>query len=497
MKLSRLLKQSAIRAGAMAIVKLIGLVGRVILTRLVGAEGIGLYQIAYSFYGLLLMISGGLPTALAIITAKKPWLGWHFFKWISLFLVLFGGLSSMIVFWNSPAISNILGNPGLGYALRSLAPAIFAAPLLGLLRGYLQGLERFNIIALSELTEQGSRIVFMLLIVGHLLSHGIHVAVGGGVLAAFIGVIVSFALLTIYVSADQRKNPIAPVAVSQLPFAWLLKASFVISLTRLLIPASDFIDAILIPGRLMAAGYDTSRATAMYGVITGMAAIMAYTPTLVTQALSHTVTMRLASCWQRKLWSEFRRLLALSLEVSWLWGLTAAIYIYVYARELSVFIFNTPEAAEPIQYLAALPVIVGFRELSTSVLWSQDIKKVSFYGLLTGIICSIVIQYVLIGIPGWGYIGATLGIIAMEIVASLWNLYALKIRLARIMKLLPSLALDAVILLASMLLVIIVSGHSGADSSRSLFGFLLETALFFSAAGVFLYIRFKGKLLAG
>lgn len=331
----------------------------------------------------------------------------------------------------------MLGNPDLQYALQNLAPAIFAAPLLGLLRGYLQGLERFNIIALSELTEQGSRILFMLIIVGCLLPQGIHIAVGGGVLAAFIGVLVSYTLLTLYVSTDQRKNPAASVSVRQLPFVWLFKASFIISLTRLLIPASDFIDAILIPGRLMVAGYDTSRATAMYGVITGMAAIMAYTPTLVTQALSHTVTMRLASYSQQKLWTDFRRLLYLSLEAAWLWGLTAAIYIYVCAPELATFIFNTSEAAEPIRYLALLPVIVGFRELSTSILWSQDIKKITFFGLLAGISCSIVIQYVLIAIPGWGYIGAAIGILAMEMISALVNLYALKFKLARIVRLLP------------------------------------------------------------
>ncbi|GAA0133671.1 stage V sporulation protein B [Paenibacillus sp. YSY-4.3] len=493
MKLSRLLKQSAIRAGAMAAVKLIGLIGRVVLTRLVGAEGIGLYQIAYSLYGLLLMISGGLPTALAIITAKKPWLGWHFFKWISLFLVLFGGILSMIVFWNSPALSSMLGNPDLQYALRSLAPAIFAAPLLGLLRGYLQGLERFNIIALSELTEQASRILFMLMIVGYLLPQGIHIAVGGGVLAAFISVLVSFTLLTFYVSADQRKNPAAPISSSKLPFAWLFKASLIISLTRLLIPASDFIDAILIPGRLMAAGYDTSQATAIYGVITGMAAIMAYTPTLVTQALSHTVTMRLASYSQQKLWPNFRRLLSLSLEAAWLWGLSASIYIYVYAPELSIFIFNSSEAALPIRYLAPLPVIVGFRELSTSILWSQDIKNITFIGLFTGISCSFVIQYVLIAIPGWGYIGAALGILAMEMISAIFNLYALKLRLARMLQLLPSLFIDAFILIGSMFLVQFISQHWGSEFS-SLSGFFMQTVLFFSAAGTFLYIRFKGKL---
>ncbi|WP_169316523.1 oligosaccharide flippase family protein, partial [Paenibacillus riograndensis] len=116
-------RQSAIRAFALFIVKLTGLIGRVILTRIVGAEGIGLYQIAYSFYGFVLMFTGGLPTTLAMASAKKPAQSWSLLKIISLGVILFGGIVSMAVFWNSPAISRFLGNPGLEYSIRGLAPS--------------------------------------------------------------------------------------------------------------------------------------------------------------------------------------------------------------------------------------------------------------------------------------------------------------------------------------------------------------------------------------
>ena len=72
MRIPRLVRQSIIRAGAMLMVKTIGLAGRMVLTRFVGAEGIGLYQIAYSFYGFALMLTGGASTALAIAAARRP-----------------------------------------------------------------------------------------------------------------------------------------------------------------------------------------------------------------------------------------------------------------------------------------------------------------------------------------------------------------------------------------------------------------------------------------
>ncbi|MGE6663754.1 oligosaccharide flippase family protein [Paenibacillus xylanexedens] len=81
MRKSSLLCQTGIRLGAIALTKSFGLAGRVILTRFIGAEGIGLFQIAYAYFGFVLMlITCGLPTTLAMYTAGKKDRGWVWFK---------------------------------------------------------------------------------------------------------------------------------------------------------------------------------------------------------------------------------------------------------------------------------------------------------------------------------------------------------------------------------------------------------------------------------
>mgnify|MGYP001369138680 CR=1 FL=1 len=489
MKQSHLLKQSTIRVGAMIIVKLFGLIGRVILTRLVGAEGIGLYQIAYSFYGFLVMISGGLPTALAIITAKRSIFGWHFLKITSFYIALSGSIISLTVFWNSTQIAELLGNSKLEYALRSLAPAILAAPLLGLLRGYLQGLEKFSIIAASEVFEQGCRILCMLLLVYHLMPMGIDRAVGGGIYATFIGAFISFAMLATFISIDKKKLVHSPNESPTLPFVWFLRTSVMISFTRLLIPASEFIDAILIPSRLISAGYTSSEAVSMFGIISGMATVIAYTPTLVTGALSHTTTIRIAAYWQKGNHDEFHRLSRLSFTIGWLWGLISGTFLFVYAKEISLFIFNTEEAYLSIKYLALIPLIVGLREISTSILWSQDVKKIPFLGLAIGICCSILIQYFLIGIHGLGYIGAAAGILSMEVISSVWNLRALNIgKKVVFIKMFPSIIQDIVVICGIMSLIYVFI-HSFQGVLLDITRFLMSGCLFFLMSGLYMYLR--------
>ncbi|MFF2019319.1 oligosaccharide flippase family protein [Paenibacillus sp. NPDC058177] len=482
-----LFKQSAIRAAAMVAVKLFGLAGRIILTRIAGAEGIGLYQIAYSFYGFILMLAGGLPTALALETARKPAQGWQFLKIVAVLLMFGGGAASLVVFRYSPSLSTLLGNPGLEHALHSLAPALFAAPLLGLLRGYLQGLGRIGIIALSEVTEQAVRVTCMVLITAQLLPLGMNQAVGGGLYGTFLGAFISFSLLTIYLSLDTH-SPRPQGRSKVLPVTIFFKTSLVISMTRMFIPASEFIDALLVPSRLLAAGHSTSEATAMYGVIYGMAAIVVYAPTLVTGALSHTLSVRIAAEWQQGTLEKFNHLANLALKISWLWGIASGLFLFVHADILSILIFNTTAATAPIKYLASIPLLVGFRELTTSILWAQDVKKAPFWGLLSGLACSTFAQYMLVGIPGFGYAGAAIAIISMELVSSLWNLKALHIHKRKLHGILLLMLCDIGILLLAV---------AGASRCRQLLQglfselwiFMLESILFFLVTSLYFYLR--------
>ncbi|WP_198023012.1 oligosaccharide flippase family protein, partial [Paenibacillus zanthoxyli] len=284
-------------------VKAIGLIGRVSLTRLIGAEGIGLYQIAYSYYGLALMvITGGLPTALALYTARHPRHSWIWFKTISIYLILMGGSISMLSFCFSGGISQLLGNPELYFFIRCLAPALFAVPLLSLLRGYLQGMERYNVIAVSELIEQAVRVLFMLTLVFLLLPNGSAFAAGNSMLGTLFGALSAFFVLILYYFyySNQQSSILSTqkYTLFRTDLKWFFHSSFIISLTRLLTPLSDVLDAIIIPGRLQVAGYSTAQATSMFGVLTGMAVLIVYMPSIATAALSHTLTMKLVTDWR-------------------------------------------------------------------------------------------------------------------------------------------------------------------------------------------------------
>src|SRR6056297_3626744 len=69
---NKFLKGAAILTAAGMAARVMGFVYRVILTRIIGAEGMGLYQMAYPIYTILLVVSrSGIPVALAKLIADK------------------------------------------------------------------------------------------------------------------------------------------------------------------------------------------------------------------------------------------------------------------------------------------------------------------------------------------------------------------------------------------------------------------------------------------
>ncbi|WP_226001029.1 oligosaccharide flippase family protein [Paenibacillus sp. BJ-4] len=416
-----------VRANAMVVVKAIGLIGKVFMTRLVGAEGMGLYQLAYSFYGLILMIiSGGLPTSLGMFTAKQTARGWRLFKIFAIFLIIAGLACSVLTFWLSKPIAYLLGYRQLDVVIRYLSPALLVVPLLSLLRGYLQGLERYTAIALSEIIEQTVRIGTLMWLVPLFIQSGIEFAVGGAVLGTFTGALLAFAMLSAFFIYNRPSVVLSPPSTrTDLPL--VVQASFAIALTRLLIPASDFIDAIIIPQRLQVAGVSSKEAAEMFGIVTGIALVVAYMPTLITGSLTHTLTMKITADWQNNEYNSFYQKSHTAIQVAWVWGLASGFFIFEYASEISLFVFGIQNAELPIKSLAMLPLLVGLREITTSILWAQNRKKTPFIGLGTGVLANFMILYSLVAIPGFGYAGMSLGIIMLELIATAWNFNALQL----------------------------------------------------------------------
>jgi stage V sporulation protein B len=425
MALNSTIKQVAFRSGILVIIKIMGALVRIPLFRIFGAEGVGLYQMIYALYGLMLtVVTGGFPTAITFNTAKDQQQGLKMLKAAVLLLIAFGLIIGLLFYSYALQIADILGDHRLIWSIRLLAPAIVIVPLLSLMRGYLQGLEFYGPIAVSELIEQVFRVLTIIVLVSLWIQHSLSLAVGGAVFGAVVGawIALCFLMPTMWSSWNNQYSKDKRDKISFFTFIWLIRASSLITASRLIIPFSDFIDALIIPHRLQHAGHTMESSIAIYGIFTGMAASIVYVPTLITAAVSHIYAAKIAADWKKALYYRFHIRAVFILQRGWIWGIGCSLFLFYNYAELSNAFFGNEIASQGIFYLALAPLIAGMREISTTILWAADMKREPMLGLILGIILASAAGYFLVGQSKFSFIGIAVELLALECIAVLWNL---------------------------------------------------------------------------
>ncbi len=153
--------QGSILAFAGIMVRVIGLIYRIPLTNIMGKTGLGYYTTAYDLYNILILLSSqSMPIAVSKIVSeklqKRQYKNAHkVFKASLIYALLLGGLFGSFMFFGADWIaSTFYDSPPVAIVIRVLAPTLAIACILGVLRGYFQGMGNMVPTAISQIFEQ-------------------------------------------------------------------------------------------------------------------------------------------------------------------------------------------------------------------------------------------------------------------------------------------------------------------------------------------------------
>lgn len=293
------------------IAKLIGALYRVPLTNIVGAEGMGLYQMVFPLYTVLLAFcGGGITGAVSRVVAKYTALGndGAAVRAIRVGLVPLLAVSvvcTVAVVFLREFISGIQGNTDASVAYLALCPSLLLAGGINVLRGYFQGRSSMIPSGISQLIEQIIKLTLGLYLGRTLLPYGVKYAVAG----ALAGVTVSelaallYLILRYFFSKNRRVRYVrinTPVAnaetaaefapVAAVTDKALLKElyTFAMSVTlgSLVLPITQMIDSVLVINLLMYGGATRAASTALFGLFVGPVGTLINMPTVVVVSVS-------------------------------------------------------------------------------------------------------------------------------------------------------------------------------------------------------------------
>ena len=370
MKLTGGKRQTVFLTGINSIVRALGLIMRIWISRLVGAEVMGIMELAQSVHMTAIApLTSGLPAAVTRITAKANQTqkknalasGMHLVRKTSFILV-------PLLWVSSPVIARCMGDIRVLPSLWFTAPCILILGYSGVYNGYCYGIEKTALPALSELIEQAVRFFLTIFLIKQLRfltpSWQAAVPVSATMIAEIAGLW--------YVMACSKG-----LSKTASPSGDCIKEVFHLALpttlTRIIQTLLRSFTAMLIPRRLQVSGLTPAESTGQLGMLNGMVVPVLMMPGIFTSALSMVLIPKIAKAEEKP--SELRRLILLSmygaLPLSFLCSLT----IYFFSDHLANIVYHQPELSRLFRLCAWQVLLHPINHLIGSTLSALGLQR--------------------------------------------------------------------------------------------------------------------------
>jgi len=439
------LKGTFILTIAGIVVKVIGSLNWIFVSRVLGGEGIGLYQMAFPIYLLALSVStAGVPVAISIITAErvalKDIIGARRIFRLSMGLMFVTGLFfSVLTYFGAQWLIDwhFIRDSRAYSSVVALAPAIFFVTILASSRGYLQGWQRMTPTAVSQIVEQIFRVITMILFANLFLPWGIEYAAAGASLGACAGAITGVIVLVYYHWKLERDiirdygQPLEPVNVDvkRISSFKIIKRIFALALpvsaASVMLPIVSNLDLLIVPARLEAAGYNVHEATELFGYLTGMAVPLVNLATILTASLAVSIVPAIAEAKALKDTVRSFNQTAAALRISNFICFPAFIIVLMLDVPISSIIYNAPGAGPAVWVSSFSIVLLGIHQVTTGVLQGLGHTSIPMMNMILAAVVKVILNWVLTAQPSLGIMGAAWATVADIGLAAILNLYFL------------------------------------------------------------------------
>lgn len=435
----KFLKGTMILTISSIVVKVIGSLNWIILSRIMGGEGIGLYQMGFPIYLMAITVSSaGIPVAISIITAEKlaqhDYLGAKRVFNISLRLLFVTGLVfSLALFFGAHFLieHHWIRDARAYYSIVALAPAVFFVTFLSSFRGYLQGWQIMTPTAASEITEQLTRVVTMIIFAYMFMPYGLEYAAGGASMGAGVGAFCGLLVLCWFYSrlkkkfhtelSKQAEGVVTESAKSIINR--LVKLALPVSLSSLMLPVVSNLDMLIVPMRLEVAGFTVNEATEFFGYLTGMAVPLVNLATILTAALTISLVPAISESRALSDFAGLREKVKTAFRVTAIVTIPCSVGLFVLAEKVAGLIYNAPHAAPAIQTMSAAIFLLGLHQVSTGILQGLGRTSIPVMNMILAAAVKVILNWSLTAVPSLGIKGAAWATVADIGIAAILNMF--------------------------------------------------------------------------
>lgn len=400
--------------------RLLGFFFKMYLSRLIGAEGIGLYQLIMPVCAISYAVGiSGFEVAtsrfVAINTSRKQYDKAYYISLLCMVLSL-----SICIFCcifiriNADFIAiKLFNNKESAPLIRTIVLSIPFSCIHCIVSSYYIGQEKTGFPAFSQLAEQIIRIgsVFIMVKVTHKTN------ASTAVLSLVIGE-AGAAVISIIAIALARKNKKFNLNMSK-NISRIFKMVIPISTNRSTLHSLQSLETVLIPQMLLQSGLSASESLETYGIITGMALPIILFPATLSNSVSLMLLPSVSKCKNdiTKLKETGRN----ALLFSFIFGLFCAILFVTAGAPLGAFCFKEEKVADFVRVMAWLCPFIFLSSTYKSMLNALGKSALVF---INNIISeSICILFIILLVPTWGIYAYMIGLLTSQIINAFLQIF--------------------------------------------------------------------------
>lgn len=402
--------------------KFLGFLYRVFLSRTIGSEGMGLYQVALSVFALLLTIScSGTPITVSRLMTKYRAEGRKdkINKVITagfLVTLLFAVPLCLLFFVFGNKLAFLFADERCVKIFLIVLPGLIFTSVYAVLRGVFWGNKDFLPYSVLELLEEICMIIVGVVLITRVTS------IYQGAIYAGVAVVISYifsfslAVIVFFLRKNKLANPreeLKPLLASAMPITAMRTAnSFISSLV-----------SIILPIRLISAGYTASEAMSAYGSALGQAMPILSIPATLTGSFTLVLIPALSENYYAKKHTALKKDMEKAIKFTiFISSLFVPLFL-VCGKEIGVLIYGNIESGKFLTASSYLMILMGTSNVSTSMLNSMGMENRTLIYFIIGM--GLMLLSVWLLPPVLGIYSLLVGFTCVYGVTTILNLYTI------------------------------------------------------------------------
>ncbi|TYQ16793.1 UNVERIFIED_CONTAM: stage V sporulation protein B [Acetivibrio alkalicellulosi] len=413
------------------VVKIFGFIYRIYLSNLIGAEGMGLFQLISPVYSLVILtLSSGVSIAVSKMvaeqTAKNNYANLRRITIYSLIIVVTAGIIvsvGMYIFIN-PIVNVILKDSRTYYSMIFLLPCIPVIAAASAIKGYFYGVQEVVPTACSQIVEQVVRIAIVIGMAGYFVNIGLEYACALATVGMAIGEISNLAVLIIIFRRRKKKlNSYSSkngLMRKRNILKNVLKISIPISFNRFITSIMAAIEFILIPRMLLIGGLNYQASIEQYGKLTGMAMPLVFFPSIVTMSLATTLVPAISEALSLKKFNMVNYRISKSIQLTFILGFLFTAIFVGFSNEIGDLIYKRENIGSILYVLSFTCIFIYLQQTLLGILNGLGKQGISLRNSVVGYIIRII--FVVYCLPVYGIPGYITGLIISSAIVCILNI---------------------------------------------------------------------------